>query len=366
MALWAGLIADHKEFEEESITEEEVIPQNNSWNSSAKTVGIDLGYGFVKILEGERELKFPSVVGVGGSLNFSSGLSIKSNPLDNLAIDIDKKTYFVGNMAVKHSEIASRSLDQNRVEDINTKVLLLTSLGLLTQWEKQDFNLVTGLPTGYYGGYKEDWNENLKGDYKLVLSDGKNKQEKSFTIKNSNIIPQPFGTLYDRLLNDFGKIEDQELSEMTVGVVDIGFKTTDLAVASEMDFVEKLSSSTTTALSNAYRIIANKLREGYKVDKENYQLDKIIEKGEIRLAGKKHDLSDLKTEVYSQVATKIATEIESQWDYRDLDIILLTGGGGQALSEFLLPQFSNMVLVNNPQFANVRGYQKLAKSLFND
>ncbi|MBZ4655027.1 MAG: hypothetical protein JG781_2384, partial [Peptococcaceae bacterium] len=42
----------------------------------------------------------------------------------------------------------------------------------------------------------------------------------------------------------------------------------------------------------------------------------------------------------------------------------LTGGGGKAISEYFLPKFPQAVLVNGPQFANVRGYLKLASALF--
>ncbi|MDW7675991.1 MAG: ParM/StbA family protein, partial [Bacillota bacterium] len=333
MALWS-MITDGRE-RHEVVEEEEIEEQKPQWNLSAKSVGIDLGYGFVKILQDDHEVKFPSVVGLGSQLKFQSGLNPLAKPIDHMSISVDDKTYFVGNLAVKQSEIASRSLDQDRVGDLNTKILLLTSLGIVSQWDEQTFNLITGLPTNCFGGYKDEWDKNLKGSYRVSLRQGDKVQHKNFKIANVKIIPQPFGTLYNQMLNEYGAVADSELSEKNVAVVDIGFKTTDFVVADSMEYVERLSSCTTTALSSAYRMIANRLRDEFKVDKENFELDQIVEKGELRLAGRKLDINQMKQEAFEQVALKIITEIESLWDYRDFDAIFLTGGGGQALSNYL-------------------------------
>jgi plasmid segregation protein ParM len=64
------------------------------------------------------------------------------------------------------------------------------------------------------------------------------------------------------------------------------------------------------------------------------------------------------------LANILISEVNSVWDRREIDTIMLTGGGGKAISEYFLPSFEQGYLVNGPQFANVRGYLKLAKALF--
>jgi plasmid segregation protein ParM len=44
--------------------------------------------------------------------------------------------------------------------------------------------------------------------------------------------------------------------------------------------------------------------------------------------------------------------------------MLVTGGGGTALSDHLLARFDNARLVDGAQLANVRGYAKLANNIF--
>lgn len=330
----------------------------------SKNIGIDVGYGFVKSTDGEREFVFPSVVGLGQELRYRSELSVRNRPLDNLALTVDNKDYFVGDLAIRQSEIASRSLDPNRAEDRNVKVLMLAGLNLYTQWENETFNVVTGLPTSYFAAYRDAWVNNLRGSHVLKFKVNGQEKEKTITIDKLKVVPQPLGTLYDRALNQAGAIQDEDLASLSVGVVDVGFKTTDFAVADQLEFIDHLSGSTPIGLSNAYGLISERLRSEFKIDKEQHELDRIVERGEVRIAGKAYDISRIKREVFERIALKIITELDSLWDYRNLDVIFFTGGGAQALAEWLLPEFRNAILADSPQVANTRGFLKYANNIF--
>jgi plasmid segregation protein ParM len=330
----------------------------------SKNIGIDVGYGFVKSTDGEREFVFPSVVGLGQELRYRSELSVRNRPLDNLAITVDNKDYFVGDLAIRQSEIASRSLDPNRAEDRNVKVLMLAGLNLYTQWENETFNVVTGLPTSYFAAYRDAWVNNLRGSHVLKFRVNGQEKEKTITIEKLKVVPQPLGTLYDRALNQAGAIQDEDLASLSVGVVDVGFKTTDFAVADQLEFIDHLSGSTPIGLSNAYGLIAERLRQEFRIDKEQFEMDRIVERGEVRIAGKVYDISRTKREVFERIAHKIITELVSLWDYRNLDVIFFTGGGAQALAEWLLPEFRNAILADAPQSANARGFLKYANNIF--
>ncbi len=356
---------ENSEQAEEQVEKQvEKLGKEEEQQSSVRNVGVDLGYGYVKFLDGEKEYMFPSIVGSGDDIQYRSEMFLEPDLLKNLHIEIGKETFFVGDLAIRQSEIASRSLDQDRSKDKNSKVLMLTVLSLLTSKEDQQFNLVTGLPTNYYGAYKDDWRNSLLGSYKTnIWKDGKLK-ECSFQIKNARIVPQPFGTLFNLLLNHEGEVVDQELSKEMVGIVDIGFKTTDMAVANHTEFIDRLSFSTVTALSTIYRLVGERLRREYKIDKEDHHLDDCISSRTIKIAGEEHDISSWVDSAFRMVAGKIATEIESRWDFKQFDRILLTGGGGEALSPYIKNSFPNMVLVEDAQVANVKGYQKLACKIF--
>lgn len=329
-----------------------------------KHIGIDLGYGYVKVFDGQNEIIFPSTVGVGTELKFNSLLMSFRKPTDNLVITVDNKKYFVGDLAIRQSSIVSRSMGRNRVEDIGAKVLLLAALALFMETGEQKFNVVTGLPVDYYQAYKDDWALLMQGTHAVKFGPTGEEKPLLITIDKIQMIPQPFGTLYDHRLSADGTLVESDIDNLKIGIVDVGYKTSDLALADGLEFVGKQSMSSEIAMSAAYSMIGQKITDKFKVEKENYELDKIVDSGILRVAGVPYDITEYRKEAFNLVADKIATEANSIWDRRELDLIMLTGGGGQAISEYFLPRFPQAVLVNGPQTANVRGYLKLANALF--
>lgn len=329
-----------------------------------KQIGIDLGYGYVKVSDGSKEVVFPSTVGVGTDLRFNSLLMSFKKITDNMVITVDNKKYFVGDLAVRQSPIVSRSMGKNRVEDISAKVLLLAGLALFVENGEQKFNVVTGLPVDYYQQYKDDWHLLMQGTHAIKFGNGSQERPMLITIDKIQLIPQPFGTLYDRRLDTEGNLLENELANLKVGVVDIGYKTSDFALASDLEFVGKQSTSSEIAMSTAYNLITQRIQDKFKLEKESYEMDKIIESGVVRVNGVPQDITEFKREAFSVLADKIATEVNNIWDKREIDVILLSGGGGRAIAEYFLPKFPQGVLVNDSQLANVRGYLKLANALF--
>jgi plasmid segregation protein ParM len=327
-----------------------------------EVVGIDIGYGFVKSFDGQNEIVFPSVVGIGRDISYSSQLSTYKSPLDTLALSYNGKNHFIGNYAIRQSSIPSRSLDIKKPEDINTLLLFLTALGLFSTNGHQQFSVVTGLPTNYILSYQDQLKSLLSGDHHISLQLRGKSEEKHLTVTDMKIVPQPFGTLFNLVLDSNGEIADENMSGKIIGIADIGFKTADFVVSDSLEFVDRLSSSSGSGMVSAYEIIAAMIRNRYKIDKKDYELDQIVKDKTIKIAGVNHDISDIVSEAYYNLAAKIKTELDSLWDYRELDAIILTGGGGEALSEYLIPKFNNMMLVQDAQFANVKGFLKLAKN----
>jgi plasmid segregation protein ParM len=355
---------------------EEVSSRSSSFSNSAseffsssnknnnQSIGIDLGYGFVKMQDGPGELVFPSVVGIGKEIKFFSGMIKKDVKTDNISIVYDGQRYFVGDLAMRQSDIASRGLSQDRVNDSNYKIIMLAALGLMAKAEEETFSIVTGLPTNYFGAYRDELRKSIVGEYEFLYGQKDQEKKRKIKIQDAYIVPQPFGTLYNEILGDNGETVNKDFNSENIGIVDIGFKTSDFAVSNQMEYIDHMSFSTMRAMSDVYSIISDNLLNEHKIEKENFELDRIVSEGVVRIAGQKIDISELKKRTFGFVASKIVTELQSQWNYRDFDAILLTGGGGKALSEYILPHFSNMRLVEQPQHSNVRGFQKIANRVF--
>jgi plasmid segregation protein ParM len=331
-----------------------------------KNIGVDLGYGFVKVSDGKKDKIFPSVVGQARTLRYSTEENTDQNFIKNMDVIVDDREYFVGELANRQSDIVLFSLDENRMDEQISKILLITSLSLLSESKSTNFNTVTGLPVGFYTETKQTITQRFKGRHSIVLrKNQKNESEQTLTVNEVKVLPQPFGSLFDLILDQNGTLIDENLAASKVGIIDIGFRTTDFIVVDNLENIDRLSSSSNTALSTAYFNIAEMLREEFKITKPIYQLDEIVRNGIIRISGKSYNLDEIKKHAFSMVAEKLITEINSLWTNKwELDMVFISGGGGMAISEFLLPAFENAVLVKEAQFANVYGFRKLAQRLY--
>src|SRR5690554_2413080 len=156
-------------------------------------IGIDIGFGFVKATDGQKQVIFPSVVGEGRNIRYNTGIN-NSNIMDNLILQLEGNNYFVGDLANRQSDIVMSTLSQNRINSIEHEVLFCTALGLLNP-TIEGVNIVTGLPVNEYSDeMKEKLSQHIKGTHVFKL----NNKPYLYNIKNCKVIPQPFGTIFDQ------------------------------------------------------------------------------------------------------------------------------------------------------------------------
>ena len=331
-----------------------------------KNIGVDLGYGFVKASDGKKDRIFPSVVGQARTLRYITDESPEQNLINNLHVVVDDREYFVGDLANRQSDVVLFSLNENRMDERISKVLLSTVLALLAEGRATNYNIVTGLPVGYFTETKQALTQLYKGRQTITLKRNQNPvQDYTLMVNEVKVLPEPFGSLFDLILDYSGNIVDENLAASKVGIIDVGFRTTDYIVVDNLENIDRLSGSSTTALSTAYVLISELLKEEFKISKPIYQLDQIVRSGSIRISGKTYNLEEIKKHAFGVVAEKLITEINSLWTNKwELDMVFITGGGGVALAEYLMPHFENSLLTKEAQFANVYGFRKLAQRLF--
>lgn len=81
------------------------------------------------------------------------------------------------------------------------------------------------------------------------------------------------------------------------------------------------------------------------------QLDHAIRKESITINGKEIDLSPLKEKAFRLTAQNIISEVSTLWNIWEIETILITGGGGIALYDYLSEQINNIMLVRSGQFS---------------
>ena len=111
-----------------------------------QVIGVDIGYGFVKITDGIKGYSFPSVIGDG---NVDPTYSIEGNtviPINDLKIKINGKLYFVGKMHCDILLIYTETFRSRGLLRTTLRYCISQPLAFSVQNSTNSFKVVTGLP----------------------------------------------------------------------------------------------------------------------------------------------------------------------------------------------------------------------------
>jgi len=223
---------------------------------------------------------------------------------------------------------------------------------------------VVGLPIGHYREHKDELHKILCTTHKFKTVNAAGEHVKTaITVEDVRVLPQPIGTVMDRLLSKEGLPHNKRFATDKIGIVDVGFKTTDYTISDKGRYSERGSLMTDNGISRAFAQIGQKLKAACGVDIEIYRLHKAIDAGSIKVRGKSYDLKKITQHAFKQLATDIATDANKVWqDDWDIDAIMITGGGGAVVAPYLSAQLEGIVIPIEKgldyRLHNVRGYYK--------
>ena len=335
-------------------------------------IGIDVGFGFTKATDGQESVVFKSIYGDATEIQFWVDFQERSLT-EYFHVTLDGKSYFIGDLAEQQSDAVAFTLDQERMVADFARLFALTVTGLFMKTEQvpeTPISIVSGLPVGFYRQYHDRFRDALKGQHTIAYhSPDGGRITKKIQIERVQLLPQPMGTLLNLLMNDTGVIVDTELAQQKIGVVDIGFRTTDYTVIDRLRYVERSSRTMDTGISKAYSVIANKLRENSGVNVELYRLYRAVQNGTIKMRGQGFNFAKIRDQIYTQLASTVAGDLDRIWsgDW-DIDAILLTGGGCKELFAHLQPLITGNIRTapahSDPRMTNVMGYYKYGRYLW--
>ncbi len=327
-------------------------------------ISIDIGFGFTKATDGNDFLVFKSIYGEAVEFQYKENLLDSSSDDEHLQVEVDGASYFVGELAERQSSARTFTLDQAQFVSDSSKILALAALAKLVRDPKKPVKLVVGLPIGHYRDHKEELARILTTKHQFKVADASGKLTKtSITVEDVRVLPQPLGTVMDRLLNREGFPHNKRFATDKIGIVDVGFCTTDYTISDKGRYSERGSLTTNNGISRAFTQIGNKLKAACGVDIEIYRLYKAVDSGSIKVRGKSYDLQKITELAFKQLASKIAVDANKVWeDDWDIDAIMITGGGGAVVAPYLKSQLEGVVIPIEEgldyRLHNVRGYYK--------
>uniref|UniRef100_UPI001BD607D9 ParM/StbA family protein n=1 Tax=Tepidanaerobacter acetatoxydans TaxID=499229 RepID=UPI001BD607D9 len=253
-------------------------------------IGLDLGYGYTKgINEAGKGVVLPSMVSAAYDRPLSALFGgQKENIINNMHIVLtndDKEEYFVGELARREGRNVSYVFDENKINHPSTRALLAAASMLLFPEEDVPVHLVTGLPLEQFAKQRRNFEDMLK-NFKIIVSFKGDQKVKIIKFTKVTVFPQAAGAVYGAILDD---IQKYLIPGSYLGLVDIGFKTTDfIAFITEDRMVlrEDLSGTINIGMA-AVNSAADKLftqRTGSKLDIP--ELMRLINTGKIFYKGR--------------------------------------------------------------------------------
>lgn len=320
-------------------------------------IPVDLGYSHTKALSASgQRIIFPSVTGTPDksrfSLNGHSDGIILTSPYPKL----------VGEQAEEQSLFTTRWEDREWFQTDEYMALLYAALTEMTTSFHVNINLVSGLPVRFYEADRDHLKRRLVGRHE-VGREGR-AQPQVFNINRVKILPQNVGTYLSVALNETGRqAVDNDFVTGKVGVIDIGSLTTNFLVMTK--FTE-LKQESTSIEAGGWKL-ARQVRAGLDklcpdLELKDHQLMQAIKQQQVSYYGEKCDISELVYEASQQLEDQIISKAKERWGKgADLHTILVTGGGSLLLRDRITRHFKHARPVDDPVFANVRGYYKLAQ-----
>lgn len=309
--------------------------------SKLKLNVLDLGFSWIKAKEGDKLFRQPSITG-----------TVKDVFEEDLKSDdfVFNGNLFVGNLALRHSDVKFFTLDSNKPEAMNSDVIMKTAIGHLAG--NNPINLVTGLPYKFYFSQKSSMEEKIlsfNDDPSFTLKKGRNKpSDLKLKISDIKVVPQGYGIAMDYTLDEQGKIANRLAASKRILVVDLGFFTLNLLGLEKLEIMGE-SDSTLTGVNKAYKLIQKQLMNVFGKTPELHLLDKYIISG--KYEGR--DIRPIINTAFQALAMQIMNDINSlniRFDY-----YLIGGGAADFVFEYL--DLPNKVQFN--QLSQINGYNKI-------
>jgi plasmid segregation protein ParM len=322
------------------------------------TIGLDVGYSAVKAIKGP---------GAGDRVTFAS---LAGTPEEARFSLISKETIVlvhpehiqIGEGAIEQSRFVRPREDRSWIESDEWYYLFLGALTELTTAKRAELRIVTGLPVSFFADHLVV-RDRLLGEHKAQRQ-GRHVQ--SFRVVDCRVIPQPFGALLAATLNDRGRIIDDGLATSSVGVIDVGGKTTNLLSVNRLSEISPKTGSVSIGVWDVVRAVHEWLSDSHPgLEKVRpHQLVEAIIARRIDYYDGSIDLTGVVEEKLESLAAQVLAEATRLWDSgATLKAVLVTGGGALLLEPYVQRHFRHARVVDEPVFANALGYWRFAQRL---
>ncbi len=322
-------------------------------------IAVDVGYGFTKAASGSgRHIILPSTVspartarGLGAA--FGDGHHRDGHDLV-IGIGGEETRHTIGSVA------GQRSWASDAAQRSGYLPLALAAAALLGA--EGEVELLAGLPLALWlqADQRRELRSSLRGVEATVAIDA--RKARRIRVAAVQVLPQGAGAFAAAMR------ADPTLAERPVGLIDIGYRTTDyLAMRRTAGAVapdEAACGSIDLGAGRVFEAVRQALSDQTGTMLAAGTVEDALENygGRLTIRGKDHDVAALVDAEAEALATAIAEQLQRAWSDR-LDLmgaVLLAGGGGELLYRHLRRLHPKARLLDRALYVNAEGYLVMA------
>lgn len=325
----------------------------------------DDGYGDNKGFDGENEIIIPSFVTKWKAIPEEElGRGRYSDPLSHITVEYDGKKVLIGEAAQRLDKVGGWIGEENKHKSRQFISMAKGQLALLCRYDLEkevsiDY-LVMGLPID------QDTPDRKKGLASIV----KGRHEVKVTLANGEVIDkiihvnsvvfvtQPFGSFAFKALNNNGEIKDELLNNRITTIFDLGARTLNVLTLQGFTPIPSMSFTKPLGLYGAWQSIQEDIKDVHGKDLPIARIPSYCKEGMISGI----NIEKLRDENYADHVDMLLTVFGTELVHNkgEIDDIILTGGGSEVLSKWLVTEMkerfaqANVTALNRT--ATVKGY----------
>jgi plasmid segregation protein ParM len=179
-------------------------------------------------------------------------------------------------------------------------------------------------------------------------------------VQDVHVLPQPLGTVLAHILDEQGSLRDHAAAEARVGVLDVGFRTTDYFTLEGLELVTAECLTRNTGMVDVLLELSRVVYRRWGVEVDPHALDAALLRGTLPVGGHRVPLAPALAPLLDRHAEALLAHARMLWgdQARTLERLWLTGGGAQWLGARLLALAPHATLVDDARVQNARGYYR--------
>ncbi len=223
--------------------------------------------------------------------------------------------------------------------------------------------LVTGLPVADYflDDERDEDHINAKKANLQKIVETVNGQPMP-QIEDVRVGCQAVAAWFDYVLDE--DLKQRNEANGRIAIVDIGGRTTDIAVVIGGNAIDhSVSGTSNLGVLDVYSMLSKAVKKQFRIKEfiPLAQLDEAVRTNKIKLWNNEHDISEIVESVIREQEGRIAREVQRRLGSASNLTAVVFVGGGSALFTSIAGHFPNGHIPDDPEFSNAKGLFKFIK-----